>query len=116
MNTQHYCGMFDTATFHFLASLSGFRKLKSAGLGWADRRQTITYESELVAGELVIVRTTPLRVGRTSVSYLHRMQNVETETLHATCENVTVLFDLSRREAVPLTDDIRAPLERRLSS
>ncbi len=116
MNTQHYCAMFDTATFHYLASLSGFRKLKAAGLGWADRKQTITYEHELLAGELVIVRTSPIRVGRTSMSYLHRMENAETEELHATCENVTVLFDLNKRQAVPLTDEIRALAERQLAS
>jgi acyl-CoA thioester hydrolase len=115
MNTQHYCAMFDTATFHFLAGLTGFRKLKSAGLGWADRKQTITYESELLAGELVIVRTNALRIGRTSVSYMHRMRNVETDALHATCENVTVLFDLTKREAVPLTLEIRNSMERQLS-
>lgn len=115
-NTQHYCGMFDIATFHYLASLTGLKKLKSTGLGWADRKQTIIYEYELLAGELVIIRTSPVRIGRTSVSYLHRMENAETGELHATCENVTVLFDLSKREAVPLTDEIRAKAERQLAS
>ena len=57
MNTQHYCAMFDTATFHYLASLGGLNQLKSIGLGWADRRQTITYEREVLAGELVLIRT-----------------------------------------------------------
>ena len=66
------------------------------------------YEREVLAGELVIIRTVPIRAGRTSVTYLHRMQNVETDTLHATCENVTVLFDLNKREAVPLTPEMRA--------
>lgn len=108
MNTQHYCGMFDTATFHYLASLGGLNELKSRGFGWADRKQTITYETEVLAGELVVVRSTPLRAGQTSVTYIHRMYNVESGVLHATCENVTVLFDLGRRRAAPLTPDIRA--------
>ena len=115
MNTQHYCGMFDTATFHYLASLGGFQKLKSSGLGWADRKQTITYERELLAGELVVVSTRPIRIGRSSVSYLHCMRNAETDELHATSENVTVLFDLNKREAVPLLDEIRAVAERQLA-
>lgn len=115
MNTQHYCAMFDTATFHYLASLGGFGKLKSSGLGWADRKQTITYEHELLAGELVIVRTSPVRIGRTSISYMHVMQNAETDALHASCENVTVLFDLNKREAVPLTEEMRRLAERQLA-
>ncbi|MFN4141704.1 acyl-CoA thioesterase [Aestuariivirga sp.] len=116
MNTQHYCAMFDSATFHYLASLGSFRELKSAGLGWADRKQIITYERELTAGELIIIRTSPIRIGRSSVSYMHRMQNVETNEKHATCENVTVLFDLVGRKAAALTEEIRGLAERQLAS
>ena len=36
------------------------------------------------------------------------MQNVKNGTLHATCDYVTVLFDLNKREAVPLTPEMRA--------
>ena len=116
MNTQHYCAMFDTATFHFLTTLESFTTLKSAGLGWADRKQVITYESELLAGALVVVETSPLRAGRSSVGYMHMMKNVETGVLHATCENTTVLFDLTERRSVPLTARILSVFEGQLAS
>ncbi|MFT3989115.1 acyl-CoA thioesterase [Aestuariivirga sp.] len=106
MNTQHYCSMFDIATFHFLASLGGLKNLKLRGFGWADRKQTIIYEKELLAGELVTVFTLAIRIGRTSITFLHRMHNTETNVLHASCENVTVLFDLEKRSAAELTPEM----------
>ena len=115
MNTQHYCAMFDAATFHYLASLCGLAQLKAQGFGWADRRQTITYEKEVLAGSLVIIRTGMQRIGRTSITYLHRMYDIETGILHATSENVTVLFDLNRRIASPLTPEISAAAERQFA-
>lgn len=106
MNTQHYCGMFDTATFHFLGSLAGFRKMKAQGIGWADRKQTLTYDKEVLAGDLLIIRSATARIGRTSISFIHTMTDAESGEPRATSENVTVLFDLVNRAAIPLTPEI----------
>ncbi|MFB8343847.1 acyl-CoA thioesterase [Brucella cytisi] len=108
MNTQFYSGLFDGATFHFLALLCSNTELKLAGHGWADVRQLIEYKQETVCGDLLVVRSTLTRLGNKSIEYRHDLVNVETDIVHATSEQVTVLFDLVARKAVLLTDVIRS--------
>lgn len=108
MNTQFYIACYDSASLHFLARLYPSREMKPAGLGWADVRQLVEYRKEAVAGDLLVVRTTLLRLGTKSIEYRHDLVNSETGELHATSAQVTVLFDLEQRCAVPLTDRIRA--------
>jgi acyl-CoA thioester hydrolase len=107
MNTQFYAGLYDGATLHFLASLCPSPMLRAAALGWADVRQLIEYKREAIAGDLLVVRTTLMRLGTKSIEYHHALVNAETRVLHATSAQVTVLFDLTRRRAVQLTDTIR---------
>lgn len=107
MNTQFYAGFYDSATLHFLASLCPNQELKATGLGWADVRQLIEYRKETLAGDLLIIRSKLVRLGTKSVEYHHALSNAETGALHATSAQVTVLFDLAQRRAVPLTEKIR---------
>ena len=46
-------------------------------------------------------------IGNKSVEYRHQISNSETDELHSTSDQVTVLFDLEHRRAAPLTDQIR---------
>jgi len=107
MNTQFYAALYDGASFHFLSMLAPYNELKEGGLGWADVRQTIEYKHEVCAGSLLVVRTKLRRLGNKSVEYLHEISNAETGDLHSTSEQITVLFDLNKRAAAPLTDEIR---------
>lgn len=107
MNTQHYAAMYDTASFHFLSRMAAYSELEKIGRGWADVRQTIEYKREVRSGSLVVIRTHLQRLGTKSVQFLHEMHNVETDILHSTSENIIVLFDLVKRAAIPLDEDIR---------
>jgi acyl-CoA thioester hydrolase len=107
MNTQFYATLYDGASFHFLSMLAPYGELKKSGLGWADVRQLIEYKREIPSGSLLVVRTTLKRLGNKSVEYLHELRNAESEILHSTSEQVTVLFDLNRRAAAPLDEKIR---------
>jgi acyl-CoA thioester hydrolase len=107
MNTQFYAALYDGASFHFLSMLAPYAELQKSGLGWADVRQMIEYKHEVRSGSLLIVRSTLKRLGNKSVEYLHELRNVETDELHSTSEQVTVLFDLNKRAAAPLDDTIR---------
>jgi len=107
MNTQFYAALYDGATLHFLASLCPSLLLQADGHGWADVRQLIEYKKEAVAGDLLLVETTLLRLGTKSIEYRHALLNAETGELHAASEQVTVLFDLTQRRAVPLTEAIK---------
>jgi acyl-CoA thioester hydrolase len=107
MNTQFYAALYDGASFHFLSMLAPYGELKKSGLGWADVRQLIEYKHEVPSGSLLVVRTTLKRLGNKSVEYLHELRNAETDQLHSTSEQVTVLFDLNKRAAAPLDEAIR---------
>ena len=82
-------------------------ELAPVGLGWADLRQLIKYKYEVTAGALLVVRSMLIRLGTKSVEYRHEIRNAETDRLHSTSEQVTVLFDLNRRQATPLDEAIR---------
>ena len=107
MNTQFYAALYDGASFHFLALLCPSAELKLSGFGWADVRQTIEYKHETTLGDLLVVRSTLARLGSKSVEYRHELVNLETDVVHGTSQQVTVLFDLATRKAVPLGDGIR---------
>jgi acyl-CoA thioester hydrolase len=107
MNTQFYAAMYDSATFHFLSRLAPYGELEQRKLGWADARQLIEYKQEVRAGALIVIRSVLRQLGNKSVECLHEMRNAETDVLHSTSENVVVLFDLAKRAAAPLDDDIR---------
>jgi len=107
MNTQFYAALYDGASFHFLSLLAPYSALKETGLGWADVRQVIEYKHEVRSGSLLLVKTGLRRLGNKSVEYRHELLNAETGALHSTSAQVTVLFDLNRRQAAPLTEEIR---------
>jgi len=107
MNTQFYAALYDGGSFHFLSMLAPYQALKEFDLGWADVRQLIEYKHEVRAGSLLVVKTGLRRLGNKSVEYRHEIVNAETGVLHSTSDQVTVLFDLNRRAAAPLTDEIR---------
>jgi acyl-CoA thioester hydrolase len=67
----------------------------------------IEYKHEITAGGLLVVRTALKRLGNKSVEYRHELRNAETDHLYSTSEQVTVLFDLNKRAAIPLDETIR---------
>ena len=107
MNTRFYAAIYDDASFHFLARLAPSRAQKESGLGWADVRQLIEYKQEVASGALLLVRTMLRRLGRTSVEYRHELRDAETDRLHSSSDQVTVLFDLAARAAAPLDEAMR---------
>jgi acyl-CoA thioester hydrolase len=102
MNTQFYCTLYDGASFHFLSLIAPYVELEPRRCGWADVKQVIEYKEEVRAGALLVVSTSMLKLGTSSVSYRHELRNLETKSLHSTSEHVTVLFDLAERKSAPL--------------
>jgi acyl-CoA thioester hydrolase len=108
MNTQFYTAIWDAASFQMLSKLSRFDELQAHKRGWADIKSTTEYRHEVRAGALVHVRSSLTKVGNTSIEYHHTLLNSESGELHATCDIVTVLFDMAARKAMPLDAAIRA--------
>ncbi|MGI9233489.1 MAG: acyl-CoA thioesterase [Woeseiaceae bacterium] len=110
MTTRFYMAMFDDASYHFLHHLFGWSgaRNETATLGWADVRHTINYEDEVKAGELLEVRAELVKVGGKSMTASYEMINLGGGKVAATLEGVIVLFDLEKRSAVTIPDDLRA--------
>jgi acyl-CoA thioester hydrolase len=110
MTTRFYMAMFDDASYHFLHHLFGWHgaRNETGELGWADVRHTINYQAEVAAGDLLEVRAELIRVGGKSMTISFEMINLGSGDVAATLEGVTVLFDLEKRRAVTIPDDIRS--------
>jgi acyl-CoA thioester hydrolase len=70
-------------------------------------QQNITYKRELLAGDIVEVRSRLLEIGNKSIRFAHEMRNAETGEIAATCEITGVHMDRQARRAAPFEDVIR---------
>src|SRR6185295_17442402 len=87
MNVQFYTARFDEATWHFLARLGltpSYMTAHERAAVAADARTQ--YKREVRSGTLLHVSTQLLAVGRTSVRFIHRMYDSETDEEIATTE------------------------------
>lgn len=116
MTTRFYVAMFDDASYHFLHHLFGWNgaRNKQGSLGWVDVRHTIEYKAEVNAGDLLEVRAKLTKVGGKSMTVSFEMLNLGSGNVAATLEGVMVLFDLKKRRAVTIPDDLRKAAQKGL--
>jgi acyl-CoA thioester hydrolase len=115
MNIMWYVGKFDEANWHFIARLGLTPTyLRQSGRGMAAVQQNIAYKRELLAGDIVEIRSSLLEVGDKSVRFRHEMRNAETGEIAATCEITGVHMDRALRKSTAFTADIRAAAARHL--
>lgn len=108
MNVQFYTARFDEATWHFLARLGLTpRFLREHGRAAVAADQRTRYAREVVAGTLLHVTTELLAVGRSSIRFLHRMYDSETNEEVASTELVGVYFDTAARASDALPAFVR---------
>ena len=107
MNTQFYAAVFDAACFGILNHVARMPDLAEKGLGWADIRQVIEYRHEIRSGTMMLVKSWVVEVGRTSITVLHHLVEDGRDTLFATSQTKTVLFDLKQRKATPIEGELR---------
>jgi acyl-CoA thioester hydrolase len=107
LNTRYFQGFFDDATQHLLA-LCGHECMGVGGRSVVDVRCTMNYKAEVPPGALVVVRSGFSALGGKSFTSAHEMRSVNGAILFATCETVSVFFDLAARLSVAMSDDFRA--------
>jgi acyl-CoA thioester hydrolase len=78
-------------------------------------QQNISYRRELLAGDIVEVKSTLLAISDKSIRFLHEMRNAETGEIAATCEITGVHMDRKARKSAPFAPDIRNTALRHLS-
>lgn len=109
MNIMWYVGKFDEANWHLFARLGLTPSyLRSSGRGMATVQQNITYKRELLAGDIVEIRSHLLEIRDKSIRFRHDMTNAETGGIAAFCEITGVHMDRGVRKSVPFIDAIRA--------
>lgn len=117
MNVMWYVGKFDEATWNLFARFGLTPSyLRSSGRGMAAVQQNITYKRELLAGDVIAVRSVLLEVREKSIRFRHEMTNAETGEIAAICELTGVHMDRHARKSAPFEDVIRESATRQLAA
>jgi acyl-CoA thioester hydrolase len=108
MNVMWYVGKFDEATWNLFARIGLTPTyLRESGRGMAAVQQNITYQLELLAGDIVEVKSVLLEIRDRSIRFRHEMRNAETGEIAASCEITGVHMDRQARKSVIFADAIR---------
>ena len=107
MNTRHYSGIFDDASWLLLAKLGYAGPASHEGVGWADARQVIEFKREAPEDSVLRVESKVAKLGTSSIAIRHRLIDLKDDALVATFESATVCFDLATRKSRPIPEDIR---------
>jgi acyl-CoA thioester hydrolase len=116
MNVMWYVGKFDEATWNFFARF-GLTPvyLRESGRGMAAVQQNISYKRELLAGDIVEVRSFLLEVRDKAIRFVHEMRNAETGEIAAICELTGVHVDRKVRKSVAFAEAIREAAQKHLA-
>ena len=104
MNIMWYVGKFDEANWNLMAR-------RQSGHGMAAVQQNITYRRELLAGDIVEVKSVLLEIGDRSIRFRHEMRNGETGEIAASCEITGVHLDRRTRKSAPFGDLVRRQIQ-----
>jgi acyl-CoA thioester hydrolase len=109
MNVMWYVGKFDEGTWNLLSSIGLTPTyMRENARGMAAVQQNISYRRELLAGDVVDVRSRVLEIRDRVIRFEHEMRKCETGEIAATCELTAVHLDREQRRACPFPDAIRA--------
>ena len=108
MNVMWYVGKFDEATWHLLAlaGLTG-KRMREEGIAMVAVEQRIEYKRELLAGDLITIRSWFQEVREKALLFVHEMANEETGEVAARTFLTGVCLDTKTRKARPLPADVR---------
>ena len=117
MNVMWYVGKFDEATWHFFNALGltpSYLRTDSRGMAAVD--QHISYIHELLAGDVVTVRTTLLEFKEKSLRFVHEMVLDETNEVVARTTLKGVHMDTVARKSCAFPEAIAAKARTMLAS
>ena len=108
MNVMWYVGKFDEATWQLFTSIGlSPRRLRDEGIGLVAVEQRLEYKRELIAGDILTIRSSVEEVREKTLVLVHDMTNDETQQLAARTTITGVCIDMTTRKARPLPRDIR---------
>ena len=108
MNIMWYVGKFDEANWNHLARVGLTPSyLRTEERGMAAVQQNITYKRELLAGDIVEIKSSLLEIRERSIRLRHEMRNAETGEVAAVCEITGVHMDRQARKSAPFAETVR---------
>jgi acyl-CoA thioester hydrolase len=108
MNVRYYTAKFDDATLQLFGALGlTVAYFKGQDRGMAAVQQNTTYGRELLAGDLIEVKSEILEVGKRKIKFLHRMYECLSGDEASTCEITGVHIDRMLRRSTPFPAQIR---------
>jgi acyl-CoA thioester hydrolase len=107
MNVMWYTGKFDEATWSLFSSIGVTAAyMREMGRGMVAVEQRVTYRRELLAGDLVTIRSWFLEAREKVLRFRHEMVNAETGEVAAECEFTAVHIDTAGRRSCALPDEV----------
>jgi acyl-CoA thioester hydrolase len=108
MNVQWYTSKFDEATWHLFSAIGITSDyIRKNNKGMAALEQTTKYKTEVMAGDLLVVKSEILEVKDKTIRFLHIMHNAENQLEVATTELIAVHLDRKERRACSLPGGIK---------
>ena len=116
MNVMWYTGKFDEATWNVFAELGITPSyLRDQQRGMVAVQHNTSYRQELLAGDVIEIRSRILEVRGKVMRFEHEMRNMETNSVAATSELTAVHLDRQTRKSCAIPAAILAAAEARLS-
>jgi acyl-CoA thioester hydrolase len=107
MNVMHYVGKFDEATWNFFTDLGLTPAyFRDHHCGMAAVQQNITYKRELLAGEVIEVRTRLLELRERVIRFEHTMLERGSGEVAAVCDLTGVHLDRRARKSIPFPAEL----------
>jgi len=112
MNVQWYTSKFDEATWHLFSAVGITNKyIHDNKRGMAALEQITKYKSEVIAGDLLVIKSKILEVKNKTLRFFHIMYNAETEKEVATSEFVGAHLDRMKRKSCSFPENIKVKCE-----
>jgi acyl-CoA thioester hydrolase len=104
-----YVEKFDEATWMLLALVGGITPayLREHKRGMVAVQQNIAYKSELVAGDLIVIRSGVLEIRDKVIRFFHEMRNEETGAIAAITVLTGVHTDTQTRKSCAFPEEIK---------
>ena len=107
MNVMWYTGKFDEATWQLMSHIGLTPSyLRTNNRGLAAVHQETHYKRELMAGDLILIRSAILEMREKVIRFHHEMVNTETQEIAATTTLTGVHLDAETRKSCPFPPEI----------
>jgi len=112
LNVAHYVTIIDEAGVALFDHLGmGEAYTKETGGSWVVLENHITYDNELRFGERVGVETQFIDYDQKRLHLYHEIRPVDGNGISATCEQMTMFFDLNERRPAPFPPHVMKKIE-----